>query len=298
MPRIDDPLRRDDVADDAPPAGPAARMLRGGRGWQIGEYVCRAGPRDPSFEETHASYTIAAVVEGTFRYRSDTGSALLYPGALLLGNHGACYACGHDHSRGDRCIGIHLDPEVFEEVAASTGGSSRFRFPTGALPAMPEIAPVLAALLARLHREPPDDARADDPSVFALAERVIGVVSGAPPLAQRVSASDARRMGEVVERLARDPAQAVDLDTLARDACMSKYHFLRVFRRTFGVTPHQFLIEVRIRRAAQRLLETAAPVATIAFDAGFGDLSTFNARFARQFGTSPVRYRERERGRG
>jgi AraC-like DNA-binding protein len=73
---------------------------------------------------------------------------------------------------------------------------------------------------------------------------------------------------------------------------MSKYHFLRTFRRTVGVTPYQFLLGVRMRRAAVQLRTTPTAVATIAYDAGFGDLSTFNARFRAQFGVSPGRFRK------
>ena len=64
------------------------------------------------------------------------------------------------------------------------------------------------------------------------------------------------------------------------------------------MTPHQFLLETRIRRAAERLLSGAEPVSTIAYDAGFGDLSTFNARFRRQFGRTPSAYRASTRGTG
>jgi AraC-like DNA-binding protein len=79
---------------------------------------------------------------------------------------------------------------------------------------------------------------------------------------------------------------------------MSKYHFLRTFRHTVGLTPYQFLLGVRMRRAAVRLATSAAPVSAIAYETGFGDLSTFNARFRQTFGTSPTVFRSRERARG
>jgi AraC-like DNA-binding protein len=61
------------------------------------------------------------------------------------------------------------------------------------------------------------------------------------------------------------------------------------------MTPHQFLLSVRMRRAAVRLATTAEPVSAIAFGAGFGDLSTFNARFRDAFGVSPTAYRRQQR---
>lgn len=74
---------------------------------------------------------------------------------------------------------------------------------------------------------------------------------------------------------------------------MSKYHFLRSFRRAIGMTPYQLLLSVRLRRAAVALLSSNTAVADIAYDAGFSDLSTFNNRFRARFGESPSRFRRR-----
>ena len=87
-----------------PERGPVARVVARGRDWSAAEYVCSAGPGDRSFEEQHEVFTLAAVVKGSFRYKTDTGTSLLHPGSWLLGNHGRCFSCGHDHSRGDRVV--------------------------------------------------------------------------------------------------------------------------------------------------------------------------------------------------
>ena len=72
---------------------------------------------------------------------------------------------------------------------------------------------------------------------------------------------------------------------------MSPYHFLRTFRALVGITPHQYVLRTRLHRAALLLRRTDQPVANIAFDCGFGDLSTFNRRFKRVMGASPSDYR-------
>ena len=81
------------------------------------------------------------------------------------------------------------------------------------------------------------------------------------------------------------------LDQLAGAAAMSKFHFLRVFRRVLGTTPYQYVLALRLRRAALRLLTTPDPVSGIAYDSGFGDLSTFNAAFRDRFGRNPTAFR-------
>ena len=68
--------------------GLAKRTLAAGDGWSVHEVVCRAGPSDRPFEERHEGFSVSAVIEGSFTYRSEAGRGLLYPGALLLGNSG------------------------------------------------------------------------------------------------------------------------------------------------------------------------------------------------------------------
>ena len=81
------------------------------------------------------------------------------------------------------------------------------------------------------------------------------------------------------------------LRQLARDAAMSPYHFLRTFNAISGVTPYQFVITHRLTRAAVRLRRTTDPISTIAYEAGFNDLSTFNRRFRRIIGMTPGTWR-------
>lgn len=277
----------------------ATTTLAKGSDWRMAEYVCRAGPSDRAFEECHDTFSIAAVVGGSFMYRSEAGSALLHPGALLLGNHGACFECGHDHSTGDHCIALHVTPEAFAEVAATAAGSGRFRFPTGMLPILPATTPWLAWLdacrtntdFAILHP------LAADEKVVRLLEAVVGVAAGSWPSAVQISVRDERRLSAVIRYIEENASEKMDLERLSAMVEMSKYHFLRTFRRTFGLTPHQFVLGIRLRRAARLLVTTAEPISAIAFEVGFGDLSTFNARFRKQFMMSPRVYRSQEGSR-
>ncbi len=273
-------------------SAPVARALCRGQEWSISEYLCTAGPHDRPFEERHEQFSIAAVIEGSFRYRGDTGTAVMHPGAFLFGNPATCYECGHDHSTGDRCIAFHFAPAYFAEVAASIAGSGGFRFPAPMLPATPELLPWLVRIEARTALA---DRLAIDEAIPQMMEAVIGTVSTTPPLPVCASARDERRISEVLRYIELHAVDALDLDTLAGVAVMSKYHFLRTFRQTVGMTPYQFFLGVRMRRAAVRLATSSEPVSTIAFETGFGDLSTFNGRFRDVFGMSPTVYRNRER---
>lgn len=74
---------------------------------------------------------------------------------------------------------------------------------------------------------------------------------------------------------------------------MNPYHFLRTFNAVSGVTPYQFVLAQRLKRAAVRLRRTTDPISVVAYEAGFNDLSTFNRRFRRIMGMTPGAWRIR-----
>lgn len=81
------------------------------------------------------------------------------------------------------------------------------------------------------------------------------------------------------------------LDRLARLAGMSRFHFLRRFRAVTGETPKQYVLRLRVERAALRLLLVRSSVIDVALDCGFHNHETFTRAFRRRFGTSPSDYR-------
>ena len=86
---------------------------------------------------------VAAVTRGTFEYRTADGRATLVPGALMLGNPGACFQCGHEHGVGDRCLSFHFNPGFFEEIVASVSRARRMTFTIPRLPPSEALLPVI-----------------------------------------------------------------------------------------------------------------------------------------------------------
>jgi len=279
-----------EIRDQQQAAGPRTRRLARGSDWSLYEHVCEAGPQDRPFEERHDAFSIAAVIAGTFTYASERGRALLHPGALLLGNHGACYCCGHEHSAGDVCLSAQFAPAYFAQIAATAAGASRFRFPAAMLQARRDMLPETALLEAKRHG---NDKLELEETLLRFVTNVVRTLSGTVAEPARISALDERRVSRALRHMELHSDEALDLDALASVATMSKFHFLRVFRRSIGMTPYQFLLGLRLRRAAGRLLTSSSPVAGIAFESGFGDLSTFNATFRQCFGMSPSQVRQR-----
>ncbi len=87
-------------------------------------------------------------------------------------------------------------------------------------------------------------------------------------------------------------AQPLDVTALARIAHVSEAHFSRVFRATFGETPHRYLQRRRVERAMFLLRETDRRVTDISFEVGFNSPGTFSRTFHAIVGRSPREYRK------
>ena len=270
--------------------GSTAHLLAAGPGWSVADVVCTAGPHDRPFEERHEHMCIAAVMQGTFQYRSPLGAAVLAPGAVLLGNDGICFECSHEHDLGDRCLAFHYAPDRWEATVAAVPGATRASFPVPRLPPLQVVLPLIAA--AEAARDDRDGAALEELSL-ALAGAVAAMLAERPRTVRAPSRRDARRVTDALRRIEAQAHERLTLAELASDAGMTPYHFLRTFRHVVGMTPHQFVLRTRLHRAAVRLRQSDEPVSTIAFEAGFNDLSTFNRRFRRVTGESPRAYRAR-----
>lgn len=84
----------------------------------------------------------------------------------------------------------------------------------------------------------------------------------------------------------------IDLDTLAEEACFSKFHFIRLFKNIYGKTPHQYLTHVRIEKA-KLLLQSPLAVSSICFGVGFDSVSSFTGLFKKMTGSTPSAFQNR-----
>jgi AraC-like DNA-binding protein len=103
------------------------------------------------------------------------------------------------------------------------------------------------------------------------------------------------RMARVLAHLHNHFAEPVSIGAMAELACVSTSAFHRMFRRHTRLTMVSYINRLRIGRACSMLIETAMPIATIASDVGFTNLSLFNRQFARARGDTPSNFRKRHR---
>lgn len=81
------------------------------------------------------------------------------------------------------------------------------------------------------------------------------------------------------------------LEKISSEACLSRYHFLRLFKQVFGETPYQYISGIRIRKAVSLLSSGNMPVTRICNEVGFDSLSSFSWLFKQKLGISPAAFR-------
>lgn len=253
------------------------------------DYRCSAGPADKPFVETHDGFSVAFVRRGSFGYLSRGRHFDMVPGSLLIGHLGDEYTCTHDHHIcGDECLCFKLTPELVETIG---GGTEVWR--RGAVP--PQAPLMVLGEMAQAAADGHSDVALEEIGL-ALAARVVRLVSGDKHGTDTIRPRDRRRIVVAAHWIEAHAGEAIDLAQAGREAGLSAFHFLRLFAKVIGVTPHQYLICARLRQAARLLAEEDRPITEIAFDIGFGDLSNFVRSFHRAAGMSPREFRRMARG--
>lgn len=100
-------------------------------------------------------------------------------------------------------------------------------------------------------------------------------------------------MRRVRDRIDREYAQPLDVESLARGVRLSSGHLSRRFRETYGESPYSYLMTRRIERAMALLRRGDMSVTEACFEVGFSSLGTFSTRFSELVGVSPSVYRAR-----
>ncbi len=249
---------------------------------------CEIGPGDADFVERHGDFSISYVRKGSFGYRVRGQRFELVPGSLLVGHAGDEFMCTHEHGYGDECLSFFLSPDLVETI-----GDHGETWRAGAVPPLPAL--MVLGELAQACAEGRSEAALDEVGLI-LAARFVETVSGRAREVRSPRAPDRRRAVEAAHWIDENSHDAIDLERAARQVDLSAFHFLRLFASVLGVTPHQYLVRSRLRRAARLLADDARSITDVAFGVGFGDLSNFVRTFHRAAGVSPREFRKAARG--
>jgi AraC-like DNA-binding protein len=237
----------------------------------------------------HERFAIGVIEAGAlaFRYR---GQELLAPaGWVNMAFPGEAHTGQSAGSEGWTYRMFYLDPALVLEAAQSLDPSRK------ALPFISAGAvcdPELALRVQRLHRlceDPASDPLARQVMMGHVLEDVIARYGGAwPEHAPGRERSAVLRAKHLIDEACDCPVQLADLAALTG---FNPYRLVRCFTRELGMPPHAYLVQVRVRRAAELLRKGLSP-GRAALESGFADQSHLNRHFLKSFGVTPGAFRK------
>ncbi|HVR38373.1 MAG TPA: AraC family transcriptional regulator [Thermoanaerobaculia bacterium] len=251
--------------------------------------------------------SLKAVMRGSATWTTDRGRYEFGPGAVLLLEDGEEYE-----------IEIHsLHPvETFCVFFARGFVEDALQSATNGSAALLDDAPVHASFAARMHF---------DAALVGVLTRAHQLFSAGEPLGEslyEISSQLVRVQHDIDARVAQLPAlrastreelrrrlaiatafmhgnleQPLAIADVAREACLSPFHFHRLFTALHGVPPHRYLTHLRLERARALLRAGDRAVAGVAFATGFESIGSFTTLFRKHFGITPGRFSQEWRSR-
>jgi AraC-like DNA-binding protein len=244
--------------------------------------------------------SVKAVVRGLATWETAAGRYELAPGAVLLLEDGEEYEITIDSLQPVETFCFFFGRGFMEDAwrAATTASSALLDAPDAYARAplgerLHFDAPLVAAM-QRAHAAPDSL----DAAFFETANAIVRAQCDVAARASRLPALRASTRDELARRLRIATAflhanleRRVGVEEAAREACLSPFHFHRLFASFHGTTPHRYLTELRMQRARMLLRATDRAIADVALACGFESLGSFTTLFTRVAGVSPARFR-------
>ncbi|MBL8227748.1 MAG: helix-turn-helix transcriptional regulator [Bryobacterales bacterium] len=259
--------------------------------------VLRATGRRHFVNDFPGPLSVKAVMDGSVTWSTEDGEFVVNEASLLVLNEGQPYSMRIDEPCPVRTCCLFFERGYVERVRHAMVSEC------GACLDDPDAGPEHrfgvrleqgGALLSRIRKM--DVARDEEwleEQMLAAAREVVLLDQQSRVLVARVPAAKYSTRVETLRRLQRareylhaSANERIDLDAVAREACLSPYHLHRAFRQTFRETPHGYLTRLRLNRAFHAL-ENGHAVTEVCLDCGFASVGTFSTLFRRRFGVPP-----------
>mgnify|MGYP001799385221 CR=1 FL=1 len=249
-------------------------------------------------------------LEGESRCKLHQRTVTIPQGSFFLTNPGEYYTLEVESERPVTTFNVHFGQGFTERSLASlllptdelleqqAEATAVFDFSQQLYTAGPGFIQKVQALHT-LHRKQQLSASQEEAYLYDLLELVLGQQGKIKKQVQRLSVTKSSTRKELYHRLsiARDNLMGnfrnpLNLEELAQSGHLSKFHFLRSFRQVFGITPHQFLLQLRLEEACRLLKTTREPITEIARLSGFEHSESFHRAFRKRYGSAPGAFRK------
>lgn len=238
----------------------------------------------------HDRFCIGVVQKGARVVYQGGTSTIIPENALFVINPGASHACRSYQYEEHSYFIICVEAESMKAIASEISDKA---------PAAPYFKSVLlhSSTLSSQFRhffslvENTSSALERESVLIALLSALIMRYGNEPPIPSRLGLHD-DTIDRVCDFIRTRYAQDLSLKQLSRAACLSPFYFQRLFLAKTGVSPHDYLVQTRIKKALE-LFSEGYSIANVSYDTGFVDQSHFTRSFSRAMGITPGDYLQR-----
>jgi AraC family transcriptional regulator len=186
-----------------------------------------------------------------------------------------------------------IDSELIETVAREMGGKGKVRFENRVCETPPELLTIVQLFFQETAKAMPGNVLSISSLETMLAVTLLRHLPNNQELKLgRAEGMDRHSVERVKEFIHQHFQENLKLEELARVANYSSYHFIRFFKQATGKTPYEYLMDVKIEKAAQMLQNKELSITEVCYSCGFVNPSHFSTVFKRKKGVSPSRYQK------
>ncbi len=264
--------------------------------YQILDFKCRCVDCRTSKPEYGEAFAISFVRKGNFLFNVFRRSLDSYSGCVLITKPGYERTVTHTHTIPDECTIIEFRQDFHPRLLEQYGKTKFFRDEDlhSTLVRTTAETELLHYQLWQLTKGRSGSKLQIDHLVLHITSKVLGSITDHVP-GQQLQANLKRHHLITIERakeyITENFTRDLSLMELAEYCYVSPFHFSRIFKLFTAVSPHQFLLAIRLQQAAMLLQTTALPVADIAFKSGFNSIEHFNAAFRKKYHCAPTMFR-------
>ncbi len=259
-----------------------------------------------SYPTLNSGLSIKLVLSGSEKYRIGNKIHSLTPGKFLVVNKGKDLDCIIDHKNVAVGICIFLSPVMVQDVHHVLSKPCEELLNADLLHTQKNEfyenvfsfqSYQLGNLLENVGKKLTGKGKnivVSDELFYNLAEQLIisqNEISGHIQKIETVKNSTKqelfRRLFIAKELIDSNPGEKLDINSISRQAALSEFHFIRMFRQVFGFSPYQYQLKKRLNKAKQLLSSNCFTVSEVAVHTGFADVFSLSKAFKKEFGCSP-----------
>ena len=263
--------------------------------YRVLDFKCRCTDCRTSKPEYSKTFAISFVRKGNFLFNVFRRSLDSYTGCILVTKPGYERTVTHTHSIPDECTIIEFKDSFYNEILNQHGKLDFFcngDMHSALVRTDAELEflhyQVLSSVISK------NDKLKIDALVIDIIEKVLPKISDYSP-DPRINLQLKKAHLQTIERakefISQHYTEDISLMQVANYSYVSTFHFSRIFKTFTSSSPHQFLLNMRLKNAELMLKNSQLPVSDIAFSSGFRSIEHFTTAFRKKYGYAPSKYR-------